>query len=794
MRIKKIILFTLISTFIFFNTFSQEVFFEASDMEVKDDGNIVFGYNSITNIPSDNIKIFSDKVKYVKDKNIIVFNDNVIVEDKLNNITIYSQQITYEKNKDLIFSNGKTRFDIENKYKVKSKNVFYDRNSNKIYSDEETIIWDDEINIYNLKEKFVFDLINETINSNKSIIIDKDENKYFFNKLAVNLINNEIAGQELKIQYEKSYFGNKDNEPLLKGRSSYSNDNELKVYKGVFSTCSTLDKKCRGWELNTNEFKHDKKERMFKYKHSWLKIFDYKIFYLPFFSHPDPTVKRKSGFLTPTYASSENLGTSFNIPYFKVLGPDKDLTLTARHYADKSFMLQNEFRQVFENSRIISDFSFLVGNEGTKSHLFYNQVGQLNETTSYSINLQDVEGDNYLKRYQLKLTSPIINSESVLTSGAGLSWDWEDKSLDTSFTVYEDLSKSYHDRYQYIFPKFSFRKKVDIPENYNGSFNFYSSGYNKNYNTNINETILNNDFSFESFDFINSIGLATKYNLLLKNANSYNESSADKKKNDLFGTAKLDMRYPLQSKTSEYTNFLTPRLSLRYSPNGNDDISSNNLKLNYGNAFSLNRIGTSSMVEADEALTLGLEFQREKNMVGNIFEFRVANVFKREKNNKLPKMSKLDQTRSDIFGDVFFNINEFLKLKYRFSYDRDLDYSNLDSINLDFAVNNFETNFNYHTENHDFGDSENISNVTQLNLNKEHIFRLNTSKNLRDNFMPYYVLDYEYLTDCLSINFNYRKTFYSDGNLEPDQELSFLIKIIPFTELGVANVQNLINN
>ena len=265
MRIKKIILFTLISTFIFFNTFSQEVFFEASDMEVKDDGNIVFGYNSITNIPSDNIKIFSDKVKYVKDKNIIVFNDNVIVEDKLNNITIYSQQITYEKNKDLIFSNGKTRFDIENKYKVKTKNVFYDRNSNKIYSDEETIIWDDEINIYNLKEKFVFDLINETINSNKSIIIDKDENKYFFNKLAVNLINNEIAGQELKIQYEKSYFGNKDNEPLLKGRSSYSNDNELKVYKGVFSTCSTLDKKCRGWELNTNEFKHDKKERMFKY-------------------------------------------------------------------------------------------------------------------------------------------------------------------------------------------------------------------------------------------------------------------------------------------------------------------------------------------------------------------------------------------------------------------------------------------------------------------------------------------------------------------------------------------------
>ena len=45
-----------------------------------------------------------------------------------------------------------------------------------------------------------------------------------------------------------------------------------------------------------------------------------------------------------------------------------------------------------------------------------------------------------------------------------------------------------------------------------------------------------------------------------------------------------------------------------------------------------------------------------------------------------------------------------------------------------------------------------------------------------------------------SINFNYNKTFYSDGSLEPDESLSFLIKIIPFTELGVPNVGDLISN
>ena len=129
-----------------------------------------------------------------------------------------------------------------------------------------------------------------------------------------------------------------------------------------------------------------------------------------------------------------------------------------------------------------------------------------------------------------------------------------------------------------------------------------------------------------------------------------------------------------------------------------------------------------------------------------------------------------------------------------FSYDRDLKYSNLDSLNVDLTVNNFVTNFNYYTENHDFGDSENLSNSLTYNFSKEHIFRFNTTKNLKDDFMPYYIVEYEYRTDCLSLNFNYNKTFYSDGNLEPDQNLSFLIKIIPFTELGVANVGNILSN
>ena len=53
---------------------------------------------------------------------------------------------------------------------------------------------------------------------------------------------------------------------------------------------------------------------------------------------------------------------------------------------------------------------------------------------------------------------------------------------------------------------------------------------------------------------------------------------------------------------------------------------------------------------------------------------------------------------------------------------------------------------------------------------------------------------YTHETDCVSLNFNYNKSFYRDGSLEPNKSLSFLIKIIPFTELGVQNLGNLISN
>ena len=792
LKITKIIILISFSL----NAFSDEIQIDSTNMDIVNNGNSIIANNAEVRIPAERVKILSKKANYEKITDILTFQEDVILIDEKNEIIIEGNLIKYEKNKNLIYSEGKTELKIENEYKVNSSNIYYDRTTSIIYSSKETLIEDGDNNFYILKDGFEFEIANEIIKSKKSIIIDKNNNKYVFENLLLNLKINEIAGKELKVQFEKSYFGNKNNDPQLKGRSSYSNEDELKVYKAVFSTCNTENKNCRGWELNSDEFKHDKVRKIFEYKNSWLKIFDYKVFFTPYFNHPDPSVKRKSGFLTPSYSTSESLGIAFNIPYFKVLSKDKDITFNPRYYADKSFLLQNEFRQALKNSEVLSDFSFLIGDAGTKGHFFYNQIGKINENLNFELNLQSVEGDNYLKNHKLLETSSLLNDDNLLVSNLDLDWTFEDSSLNTSVRVFEDLSRNYNDRYQYVFPDFNFIRNIKIPDNYNGKFTFNSYGYNKHYDTNTMETVITNDFLFSSNQYINTKGLLYNYNIFLKNPSSYASNSSNFRENgnyDLYGTIKLDGSMPFSKQLDNYTHFLKPIASFRYSPNGNKDITSKDILLNYDNVFSLNRIGVSDQVEGGDALSLGLEFKRTNINGADIIDFKIANVFKSKENIKLPTKSKLNQTRSDIFGSLKYNLSNNLKIGYDFSYDRDLDHSNLDGLYVDINLNNIFTDFYYYTTDNDLGENETISNNTIININDESSLKFNTTIDLIDDFTEYYDLMYSYITDCISINFNYNKSFYRDGNLKPNESLSFLIKIIPFTELGVPNLGKLIN-
>ena len=122
MKIKNLIIFICLIFILIPELFAEEVEFEASNMEIKDNGNIIFAYNSNTSIPKKNIYIKSKNVKYDKKKNIIIFTGKVLFNDTEKDIIIEGDKIIYESKVQAknILNEAKKKIseDINNKKKL----------------------------------------------------------------------------------------------------------------------------------------------------------------------------------------------------------------------------------------------------------------------------------------------------------------------------------------------------------------------------------------------------------------------------------------------------------------------------------------------------------------------------------------------------------------------------------------------------------------------------------------------------------------------------------------------------
>ena len=320
-----------------------------------------------------------------------------------------------------------------------------------------TLVLENKKNILKLKKlNFKFKINKDLIYGKDITVSDSSYNIYNLKSGVVDLKDSKLAGKNIDVDFYDLLFGNEDNEPRLTGKSIVSNIDKTKVYKGVFTTCAQKEDKCPPWTIYADKITHIKEDKIMKYKNAWLEIFDIPVLYTPFFFHPDPSVKRQSGFLTPSYRNSNIFDKSFQIPYFKVISDDKDMTISPELFENNSILLQTEYREANKNSDLILDFSINRDKGITKSHFFSNIVGKNEKEDDFEFNLEHVTNDDYLKAHKIK--SPIVNNYSVLHSYLKFYPFSEDHSLYISTEIYEDLSKTKTDRYEYILPNYNFSK------------------------------------------------------------------------------------------------------------------------------------------------------------------------------------------------------------------------------------------------------------------------------------------------------------------------------------------------
>ena len=442
---------------LFFNKlFAKEIKFDASDIEINDGGNLTIANNGTAKIEDDEIIVEGVKIKYFKDQSLIVVEQGKISKIDLN-LKITSGTIKYSlKDAKINFTDKVNIDDKKNDLVIYSNKITYDIGNQKIFGQSKSKIKDAFDNTYEVSE-FEYSTKDKIIKLGNTKVSDQNENTFYLEVSYLDLNKKEIVAKDIGLNFKISE--NSENEPRLKGRSLISDERNTIVKKGTFTFCKKREK-CPPWEMSAKEIRHDKLKKIIHYKGASLKIYDKKIFYFPRFFHPDPTVKRQTGFLIPRLQENSTTGLSLKLPYFIALAENKDITLSPRFFNDDKFLLQSEFRQKNNKSDHIADLSQFVSNDkSSKGHIFYNFVKNYEsenfDDIELGLKLEQVSDDTYLKAY--KIESPIINSNSNIINSINFNLYDENQTVNTNLNIYEDLSKTDNDRYEYV-PNFIFSK------------------------------------------------------------------------------------------------------------------------------------------------------------------------------------------------------------------------------------------------------------------------------------------------------------------------------------------------
>lgn len=120
--------------------------------------------------------------------------------------------------------------------------------------------------------------------------------------------------------------------------------------KPVYSACDLCKDNPRApptWAIRATSATRDLEHKMIEFRNATLLLKGVPIFWLPYLSEPDPSVKRQTGLLIPAAGATSQLGAFVIIPYYITLGKSADLTLSPVFATKQGPALKADYREAF---------------------------------------------------------------------------------------------------------------------------------------------------------------------------------------------------------------------------------------------------------------------------------------------------------------------------------------------------------------------------------------------------------------------------------------------------------------
>lgn len=591
--------------------------------------------------------------------------------------------------------------------------------------------------------------------------------------------------------------------------------NRTELDKAVFSPCDLCeDDPMRPplWQLKAVRVIHDQEAKTIEYRDAWMEIYGIPVMYTPYMSHPDPTVKRKSGFLSPSFGLSEELGFHTQIPYFWAISPDKDATIAPIFTGRQGLVMVGQYRQRVVDGELRLDGSATYAERGRVSggvgevekefrgHVDAMGRFDIDDHWRWGFDVDRASDKTYLRLYD-------FSNARTLTS--------------------EIFAEGFHARNYASFRAFAFQGLRDSDDNgeqpivaplFDYNFVTEPSDYGGYYTLDLNGMVLTRLDGRDSRRLSARGGWTLPYTApagdiytlrATLQVDGYHVDDVDPQSEDpdssgetetafegrVFPQLTFDWRYPFVRHHEGFHQIVEPIVGVVVGPNGgnpseipNED--SRDLEFDDTNLFEGNRFTGLDRVDGGQRVNYGLRWSLIGDNGGYSSVF-LGQSYALSDNDEFEVGSGLEDQLSDIVGRVQISPNRYLDLLYRFRFSSDDLDAQRNEVDLRAGVPLLNLNLTYaflgeeQGVEAEFGRREEIAATLSSRFTDNWSTYVAARRDLVDDSWLAYGMGVAYEDECFALRASAVRSFYEDEEIEP--ETKFLLTL-SFKYLGDVGV------
>ena len=226
----------------------------------------------------------------------------------------------------------------------------------------------------------------------------------------------------------------------LAANGSRRTDGKVNVMsRAVYTACKICaqhPERAPFWQLRSYSATQDLEHKRIEYEDTYLDMFGIPVGYLPYFSTPDPSVKRQSGFLLSDLSPNDkNLGTYVTLPYYWVINDRSDATLVPLIASSTGPQLTGQYRNRFNEGRFtftgavaydthtpaliagdVPDYSKI----GLSGYGFARADFDWNENWHYGANVNLASSSDYMRDYRVSGYGQDVLTSNAFLEGFGI--------------------------------------------------------------------------------------------------------------------------------------------------------------------------------------------------------------------------------------------------------------------------------------------------------------------------------------------------------------------------------------